>query len=85
MKIGEVWFKRRQKPERERFFVIKSDDIKANTNYGFNAITMTRGSLWEECFIGNEALEGFEKRNHLLTEKEIAKYILLGDLNPAIL
>ena len=79
MKIGDVWFKKRQLPERERFFV-----IKGNRDHGFIAITMAKGSFFEDCFIGAEAIAGFEK-NNLLTESEIAKYILLGDLDPVIL
>lgn len=80
MKNGDVWFKRRQNEKKCRFFAVK----KGN-NSGFHAITMTRQSLCENTFLSNESLEGFERRNTLLTENEIAKYILLGDLNPVIL
>jgi len=80
MNVGEVWLKRRQRPERERFFVMKK-----NNNSGFRGLMMARQSLYENVFLSNDSIKGFEEKNKLLTDDEVAKYILLGDLNPAIL
>ncbi len=80
MNVGEVWLKRRQRPERERFFVMKK-----NNNSGFRGLMMARQSLYENVFLSNDSIKGFEEKNKLLTDDEVAKYILLGDLNPVIL
>lgn len=80
MESGQVWYKRRQRPKRARFFAIKDED-----DFGFSAVSMAAGAAWGYCFIGEEELEGFERRNELLTVDRIAKFILLGDLNTIIL
>ena len=80
MERGQIWFKRRQDWNKSRFF-----SIKKNHELKFDVIMMAAGSLWENGSLGINELEGFEKKNSLLTDSEITKYILSGDLNPIIL
>ena len=86
MEINQVWLKTRQDDSKSRFFAIKKW-TKRGSNLGFDMATSSKGDkeIWNEGFISKVDLEGFEKRNKLLTIEEIAKYILLNELNTIIL
>lgn len=89
---GEIWMRRRQKPEKRRFYCFHEHTKRTNRDAGTTvegwAITSHQiGSKPEQGFIKDDDIKAFreKKRNIKLSDEEIAKLLLSGDIDAGVL